>query len=64
MIINLKESEIKTLKKDELNFWSYNIKTKFGNVIGSKIDTKENAITHCENQLKTIIRSMLSKQVK
>jgi len=61
MKIELTEKEVKTLEKDELGFWSYNIKTKFGNVTSSKIDTKENAIKHCEKQLKTIIRSMLSK---
>ena len=59
MIIKLKESDLKTLKQDELNFWSYTIKTKFGNVVGSKLDSKESALRHCEKQLKTIVKTMI-----
>lgn len=59
MIIKLVESDLKTLKKDELGFYTYKIKTKFGNVVGSKLDSKESALKHCEKQLKTIIKTML-----
>ena len=61
MKINLTEFDLKTLKQDELNLWSYSIKTKFGKVTGSKIKTKEEAINHAEENLKIIIKSLLKK---
>ena len=64
MKIKLTEYDLKTLKQDELGFWNYEIKTKFGSVKGSKIKTKEEAIQHCEKNLIIIIKSILSKSKK
>ena len=52
--------EIKTLTKDK-NGWSYRIKTAKGDIVGSEIATEEEAITHCEEQLKRINLQMLKK---
>lgn len=61
MKIHLTEYDLKTLKEDELGFWSYEIKTKHGKVVGSKIKTKEEAIAHAEKNLLIILKSLLTK---
>ncbi len=61
MKIHLKESDLKTLKQDELGLWSYEIATKNGKLIGSKIKTVEEAIKHAEKNLLIIVKSILKK---
>ena len=60
MKIKLEESDLKTLK-EENGIYSYSIKTKIGNVKCSEIDSVEAALKHCEEHLKKIIKSILSK---
>jgi len=60
MKIQLTSHDIKTLKLND-NGWSYTIKTRTGKLIGSCIDTEEDAIRHAEEQLTRIARKMLSK---
>jgi hypothetical protein len=60
MKIHLTEYDLKTLDKDE-NGYKYAIHTKKGVVRVEGIDTKENALKHAENTLKTLMRSILKK---
>lgn len=60
MKITLKESDLKTLK-EENGLWSYSIRTKNGRVVGSEIASKEEAIKHAEENLLTILKSLLKK---
>ena len=60
MKIELEAREIKTLKK-ETGLYSYSIKTKNGVVRCSEIDSLGAAIKHAEDNLKQILKSILSK---
>ena len=60
MKIYLTEFDLKTLKKEN-DLWSYSINTKNGKVKGSEIPTKEEALKHAEENLLTILKSILKK---
>jgi len=61
MKITLTEQDIKTLSYNQSELWNYTIKTKHGNLIGSNIDSKEQAIIHAELQATRILSALLSK---
>ena len=60
MRIELTEQDIPTLKQ-ELEGWTYTIKTKYGKSTGSHIASKDDAIKHAEKQVVSIITAILSK---
>ena len=61
MKIKLTEYDLKTLKQDNKGLWSYSIKTKYGNVVGSEIKSSEDATRHAEKNLINIVKSLLTK---
>ena len=60
MKITLKQSDLKTLKEED-GLWSYSIQTKNGKVIGSEIASKEEALSHAEDNILIILKSILKK---
>jgi hypothetical protein len=60
MEIKLKEKDLKTLQEKN-GLFSYSIKTKNGIVKCSEIDSLVNTLEHAENNLKLILKSILSK---
>ena len=61
MILELTEQDLPTLDLDVNDGWTYTVKTRYGKLTGSHIDTKENAIKHAELQVTRIITAILSK---
>jgi hypothetical protein len=61
MKINLTDFDVKTLKQDKNGLWTYRLKTRKGDVVGSEIKTKEEAILHAENNLTLIVKQILKK---
>jgi len=59
MKINLTEYDLKTLE-EKPSGWTYTIKTKTGNIVGSEIATKE-ALKHAEETILRMIKKMLLK---
>ena len=60
MKIEIKESELKTLKLENGKY-SYSIRTKSGKIQCSNIDTIEATLKHAEDNLKKIVKSILKK---
>jgi hypothetical protein len=60
MKIILTEYDLKTLEKNNEG-WFYRLKTRTGDLVGSGIPTKEEAIKHAEKHLISIVRTILKK---
>ena len=60
MKITLTEYDLKTLEKNKKG-WTYRLTTKSGDIVGSEIPTKEEALKHAENNLMFLIRKILKK---
>lgn len=61
MKIKLTGFDLKTLQEDKNGLWSYRLKTRRGDVVGSNIKTKDEAILHAENNLTLIVKQILKK---
>jgi hypothetical protein len=61
MRVSLTEYDLKTLKQDDDGLWTYRLKTRTGDVVGSGIKTKEEAISHAEKNVTSILRKILNK---
>ena len=61
MKIKLTAFDLKTLQQNKKGIWSYRLKTKRGDVVGSNLPTKEIAINHAENNLTLIVKEILKK---
>lgn len=60
MKIILTEYDLKTLDKND-DGWFYRLKTRTGDLVGSGMKTKEEAIRHAEKHLISIVRTILKK---
>ena len=61
MKVEITEYDLKTLNQDKKGLWTYRIKTKTGDIVGSEIKTKEEALIHAENILKKLVSFSLKK---
>ncbi len=61
MKISITDYDLKTLEQDDFGLWTYRIKTKTGDIGGSGIKTKEEALIHAENNLKKLVSFSLKK---
>tara|TARA_R110000803_G_scaffold81637_1_gene147618 strand:- start:96 stop:284 length:189 start_codon:yes stop_codon:yes gene_type:complete len=62
MDLGIKKSELKTLKLENGKY-SYSLKTEKGTIRCSNIDTVEAALRHAEKNCKTILKSILKKEL-
>jgi hypothetical protein len=60
MKISLTEYDLKTLEENK-DGWTYRLKTRTGDLVGSGFPSKEEAIKHAESNLLKIIRPILKK---
>tara|TARA_R110002096_G_scaffold210537_2_gene397875 strand:+ start:1445 stop:1627 length:183 start_codon:yes stop_codon:yes gene_type:complete len=59
MKLELKQSELKTLKEETNGTWSYSIKTKTGVMSVKGIRTIDGALRSAEENLQVIIKSII-----
>lgn len=61
MKLQLTEYDLKTLEQEKDNTWTYVVQTSSGNIKGSNLPSKEEAIKHAENNVMILIKRMLKK---
>lgn len=60
MKIELKAHDLKTLEEVK-GKWTYRIQTNRGDIVGSNLPSKEEAIKHAESNVMILVKRMLKK---